>query len=314
VTEPARVRAVVSYGGNAFATRGEELTMAAQFRYAREALSHLRQLAQSELVLSHGNGPQVGHILIRVEEALGKAYRIPLEVCVAESEGELGYVIEQTLHNLMVDWECPRPIASLLTQVVVREDDPAFQHPDKPIGPHYDDARGAELARAGFVLREDAGRGLRRVVPSPRPIEIVQIEVVRRLLALGVVVVAAGGGGIPVVRTGGKLCGIEAVVDKDHASSLLARELDANLLVLVTGVPCAYRCFGGPEQEPIGLLDVGRARGLVDEGHFAPGSMLPKMQACIEFAAEPSRRAIICDAASVDAALAGRAGTIVEAR
>ena len=260
--------------------------MAGQFQFAREALASLRPLlaGDAHVLLTHGNGPQVGHILTRVEAALGKSYAIPLEVCVAESEGELGYVLDQTLHNLLVEWDQPRPIAGLLTQVIVDEHDPAFARPSKPIGPFYNAAQAVQLAQKGFSVVDDAGRGFRRVVPSPEPKEIVDAQVIDNLLQLGVFVIAAGGGGIPVVRNGGRLAGVEAVVDKDLTSALLGELLDAALMVILTGVPCAYRNFGRRDQQPIGRITIDQAQRLIGEGHFAPGSMLPKMEAAVRFA------------------------------
>ena len=308
------MRVICVLGGNAFVSPGGQLTMAGQFRFAREALGCLSPLLGEgvALVVSHGNGPQVGNILIRVEEALGKAYAIPLEVCVAESEGELGYVLEQSLYNLLAAQGTPRPIATLLTQVVVDADDPAFANPTKPIGPFYDTSGADELARHGFAVREDAGRGYRRVVASPQPREIVEAEVISRLLDLGVLVIAAGGGGIPVVRENGQLRGVEAVVDKDLAGALLGVRLEAELFVILTGVPCAYRYFGTPRQEPIGRVSVFEAEALVAEGHFAPGSMRPKVEAAIQFARGRRRTAMICDPPSLFRALERAAGTIVE--
>lgn len=306
-------RAIVVLGGNAFVPPHGRLTMAGQFRFAREALSRLRPLLQTDvqLLISHGNGPQVGHILIRVEEALGKAYSIPLEVCVAESEGELGYVLEQALHNVLFECGIHRPIAGLLTQVVVDRDDPAFADPTKPIGPFYDAQQAEQLTGRGFAMRQDARRGFRRVVPSPLPREIVEAEVIGRLLDMGVLVIAAGGGGIPVVREDGRLRGVEAVVDKDLTAALLGDVIGADLLVILTGVACAYRHFGAPEQQPIGRVSVEEARGLLEEGHFAPGSMGPKVAAAIQFASRPGRKAIICDPPSLSEALLGVAGTVV---
>jgi carbamate kinase len=309
-------RVVTVLGGNALVKAGQPLTMAGQFRFAAEALSYIRPLLapSSQLLITHGNGPQVGHILTRVEEALGKVYAIPLEVCVAESEGELGYVLAQTLHNLLDAMNTPRPIANLLTQVVVDADDPAFGQPSKPIGPFYTHAQADELRHKRFRVVEDSGRGYRRVVPSPRPKEIVETSVIEQLLSAGVIVIAAGGGGVPVVRENGYLRGVEAVVDKDLASALLGKTLGARLMVILTGVPCAYCCFGTARQQPIGRIDAHKARQLVLEGHFAPGSMLPKMQAAIEFATQPGAKAIICDPPSLTAALVGKAGTIVESQ
>ncbi|MCC7381759.1 MAG: carbamate kinase [Deltaproteobacteria bacterium] len=308
-----RRRVVIALGGNAFASPSQPLSMAGQFRFAEGALAALGPLLDPSwgLVLSHGNGPQVGHMLVRVEQSLGEAYALPLEVCVAESEGELGYVLLQSLYNVLLARGQPRPIASLLTQVIVDPADPAFQRPTKPIGPYYDDARAAHLRREGFVLREEPGRGHRRVVPSPRPQEIVDVEVVPRLLELGCSVIAAGGGGIPVVRKDGALHGIDAVIDKDHVAAMLADRVEAELLVILTGVPCVYRSFGRADQAPIAALDSVEARALVLDGHFAEGSMRPKVEAAAAFADRPGRTALICDPPSLVAALDGRAGTRV---
>lgn len=303
---------VAVLGGNAFVPRHGSLTMAGQFRYAREALSRLTPLLSARrLVLGHGNGPQVGHMLTRVEESLGKAYAIPLEVCVAESEGELGYVLLQTLHNVMTEQGAQRPIASLLTPVVVDADDPAFGTPTKPIGPRYDAERARALAARGFVMHEDCDGSYRRVVASPEPREIVDIDVIRSLLAMEVLVIAAGGGGIPVVRDGQRLRGIDAVIDKDLTAALLAERLGAELLVIVTDVPCAFRHFGTDRQTAIGTITAPEARALAAAGHFPAGSMGPKMEAAARFAARPGQRAIICDASTLGRALRGDGGTIV---
>jgi carbamate kinase len=288
--------------------------MAEQFRVAQCVLTRLEPLfrGETQVAITHGNGPQVGYMLMRVEEALGKAYSIPLEVCVAESEGELGYVLEQCLYNVLADSGINRPIASLLTQVVVDADDPAFAHPFKPIGPFYDAARAAELSRQGFAVRQDAGRGFRRVVPSPMPHEIIGIRLIERLLAEGAIVIAAGGGGIPVVKVDGRLRGVEAVIDKDAVSALLGEMLDAQLMLILTGVPCAYLNFGTTRQEAIRRINPGSLQGYLQERHFAPGSMQPKVEAAIRFCRRRGTRAIICDPDNVAAALEGRAGTIIE--
>ncbi|MHC4446719.1 MAG: carbamate kinase, partial [Planctomycetota bacterium] len=306
-------RAVILLGGHAFARPGEALTMAGQFKFAYQALRPLEPLlcSDAEIVITHGNGPQVGHILTRVEEALGKAYAIPLEVCVAESEGELGYVLVQTLFNLLSEGQCDREIVALLTQVVVDAADPAFEQPTKPIGPFYDKAEAEALMRQGFALREDAGRGYRRVVASPEPKEILEIDVIEQLLGRGVLTIAAGGGGIPVVRSNGLLRGVEAVVDKDLASALLGQAVGAGMMLMLTDVPCAYRHFGTPQQTPIGRITVEETRQLQSKGHFAVGSMGPKIEAAIRFCGRPGTRAIICDPASLPGALQGEAGTIV---
>ncbi len=307
-------RVVVVLGGNAFAGRGGEMTMAGQWRFAHEALAQLKPLIADDvqLMISHGNGPQVGHILTRVEATLGQAYSIPLEVCVAESEGELGYVLEQSLYNVLAESGRPEPIASLLTQVVVDEDDPAFANPTKPIGPFYSAAQADELRGKGFAVMEDAGRGYRRVVPSPQPREVIEIGVIRALVEMGVFVIAAGGGGIPVVRRGRQLHGVEAVIDKDLTAALIADKLHANSLVILTNVPCAYRNYNTPQQEPIGRVNTFELKQLLEENHFAPGSMRPKIEAAVRYVTRANRRAIICDPPSLARALEGTAGTIVE--
>jgi carbamate kinase len=196
--------------------------------------------------------------------------------------------------------------------VVVSRDDLAFADPTKPIGPFYDAARAAELSSQGFAVRQDAGRGFRRVVPSPAPLEIIGVDLIERLLAEGALVIAAGGGGIPVVRDDGRLRGVEAVIDKDAVSALLGEMLDARLLLIVTGVPCAYLNFGTSRQEPIGRIDPATLQGYLGEGHFAAGSMQPKIEAALRFCRRAGARAIICDANGIADALEGRAGTIVE--
>ncbi len=308
------MRAIVVLGGNAFASSTGKLTMAGQFAFAREVIDALGPLLEREveLVVGHGNGPQVGHMLIRVEQSLGEAYAIPLEVCVAESEGELGYVLDQSLYNVLAERDIHRPVVSVLTQVVVDEHDEAFAKPTKPIGPFYSAERAASLRAEGMCVVEDAGRGYRRVVASPAPVAIVEVEVIASLVASGAVVIAAGGGGIPVVRDGKKLRGVDAVIDKDRAAALLGEQLSADLLVVVTGVPCAYLDWGKSSQRPLGRVTPDEVRRYLAEGHFAPGSMGPKMDAVARFADAPGRRAIVCDPASVTAALRGQAGTIVE--
>jgi carbamate kinase len=288
--------------------------MAGQFHFARRAMEQLGPLLGSdvELVLGHGNGPQVGHMLIRVEQSLGQAYAVPLEVCVAESEGELGYVLQQSLHNVLVERGMPRPVVSVLTQVLVDRRDPAFSAPTKPIGPFYDASRAETLRGRGFVLHEDAeGRGHRRVVPSPEPVEVVEGDVVGQLLDLGVVVVAAGGGGVPVVERDGRFKGVDAVVDKDSSAALLAGHVGADLLVILTGVPCVYLDYSKATQRPIGHTTPAGLRGWAEQGHFPAGSMGPKVEAAVQFVDRPGRRAIICDPASLQDALHGEAGPVV---
>jgi carbamate kinase len=306
-------RIVVVFGGNAFANPGGVMTMESQLKFARSAVTELMPLLSdnTQLLISHGNGPQVGHILTRVEAALGKAYTIPLEVCVAESEGEIGYVLEQSIYNVLAAHRKTRSTVSLLTQVVVDADDRAFQNPTKPVGPFFTEAQALHLRECGLPVVEDAGRGYRRVVSSPRPKEILEIDIIEQLVAMGIIVIAAGGGGIPVIKTKGQLQGVEAVVDKDLTAALLANQLDAHKLIILTCVPCAYEHYRTERQRPIGTVSRNRARALLTDGHFEPGSMQPKIQAAIDFVSRPGRQAIICDPPSLRRALDGSAGTIV---
>ena len=303
---------VISLGGNAFAGANEAMTMSGQFAFAAATLEPLSRFldSDSQLLVTHGNGPQVGYILTRVEEALGKAYSLPLEVCVAESEGEIGYVLQQTLHNLT---RGRHPVATLLTQVLVDANDPAFLNPTKPVGPWFELQQAATLEAAGIALVYDSdGRG-RRVVPSPRPISIVEVQVIRQMLELGVIVIAAGGGGIPVVERNGRLEGVEAVVDKDLATALLAVAIEADLLVLVTGVPGVYTNFLSDDACLLEHIHPDELEALASVGHFPPGSMGPKVEAAIHYVRATGKRAVICQPGDLVQAIAGKLGTIIDA-
>lgn len=305
-------RRVVLLGGNAFAAEGGEMTMAGQFRFAEEALERIASIFEGdgELLLAHGNGSQVGHMLARVEAALEESYRLPLEVCVAETEGELGYVLQQTLHNVLQERGVQRSVVSVVTQTVVSDGDPALGRPTKPIGPLYDASRARELEEQGYTMREEEG-GWRRVVPSPEPLEILELDVLDSLLRGGVVVCAAGGGGIPVVRgSDGRLTGIEGVVDKDLSGALIASQLGAEELVILTSVPCAYLDFGLDSQRPLQLATPAELEELLRGDHFGAGTMAPKIEAARRFA-ENGGTTIITDVDSLEEALAGRAGTTV---
>ncbi len=304
-------RLVISLGGNAFAAAGDEMTMSGQFAFARRTLAPLEGLLGSDrqLLITHGNGPQVGYILTRVEEALGKAYALPLEVCVAESEGEIGYVLQQTLHNLTGG---RRPVATLLTQVLVDGADPAFTQPTKPVGPWFEGEQVTALEQAGIELVRDRAGRARRVVASPAPLAIVEIDVIRQMLDLGVVVIAAGGGGIPVVAVDGALEGVEAVVDKDLVTALLAQAIGATQMILVTGVQGVYRDFASERAHLLSRTHPAELEELAGAGHFPAGSMGPKVEAAIGFVRATGNRAVICQPADLPEAILGRAGTIVE--
>jgi carbamate kinase len=288
---------VVALGGNALMRPGERGTAAEQLANLRRAVTALRPLLEKPaLVLTHGNGPQVGNELIRQERAADEAPPLPLWLAVAQTQAEIGALIAAEL----------RPDANatcILTHVRVAADDPAFDRPSKPIGPFYAAAQAEQLERErGWVTVADANRGHRRVVPSPQPLEIVELDVIRRLSESGVVI-ACGGGGIPVVRRGGRLAGVDAVIDKDRASALLARGLGAERLVILTEVPAVYRNFGGPGQEELRTLTTAEAKELLPT--LAEGSMRPKVEAAIAF----GRETLITNFDALESALAGEGGT-----
>jgi carbamate kinase len=302
------VTAVVALGGNALMRPGQRGTAAEQRANLREACEALRPLlGEDELVITHGNGPQVGNELLRHERAADEAPPLPLYLAVAQTQAEIGALIESELAPV-----ADRAVACLLTHVVVDEDDPAFAEPTKPVGPFYDEAHAHELEREReWRIVHDSGRGWRRVVPSPLPLEVVELESIRSLLGGGAIVVACGGGGIPVARRDGRLAGLDAVIDKDRASSLLARKLGADRLVILTEVPAVYRDFGTDSQQELRELGVDEAGGLVPE--LAAGSMRPKIEAAIEFVRATGHEALITSPAALGAALAGEAGTHITA-
>ena len=300
--------AVVALGGNALMRPGERGTAAEQRANLREACAALRPLLGEErLVVTHGNGPQVGNELLRQERAAAEAPPLPLYLAVAQTQAEIGALIESELAPV-----AGRPVACLLTHVLVAEDDPAFEEPTKPIGPFYDEAKARDLeAERGWKVVHDAGRGWRRVVPSPAPLEVVELDAIRSLLASGTIVVACGGGGIPATRRGEHLAGIDAVIDKDRASALLARGLDAERLVILTEVPAVYSGFGTDHQQELRELSADDAANLLPE--LAAGSMRPKVEASVEFVRATGREALITSPAALGEALEGRSGTHIHA-
>ena len=296
--------AVVALGGNALMRPGERGTAAEQRTNLREACAALRPLLEErELVVTHGNGPQVGNELLRQERAAAEAPPLPLYLAVAQTQAEIGALIESELEPV-----AERPVACLLTHVLVAEDDLAFQKPTKPVGPFYDEAKARELEQErGWSVVHDAGRGWRRVVPSPAPLEVVELDAIRALLASGRIVVACGGGGIPATRRGEHLAGVDAVIDKDRASSLLARGLAANRLVILTEVPAVYAGFRSEHERELRELSADEAEAL--EPELAAGSMRPKVEACVEFVRATGHEALITSPAALADALAGHSGT-----
>ena len=298
--------AVVALGGNALMRPGERGTAAEQRANLREAAAALRPLLdEPELVVTHGNGPQVGNELIRQERAAEEAPPLPLYLAVAQTQAEIGALIESELSPV-----AGRPVVCLLTHVLVDEDDPAFEEPTKPVGPFYDETKARQLEdERGWQVVHDAGRGWRRVVPSPVPLQVVELEAIRSLLASGSIVVACGGGGIPATRRGDHVAGIDAVIDKDRASSLLARALGADRFVILTEVPAVYANFGTDQQQELRELSVDDAGALLPE--LAAGSMRPKVEASVEFVRATGREALITSPAALGDALEGRTGTRV---
>jgi carbamate kinase len=295
---------VIALGGNALLKRGEKLSIGTQEKNVRAAVKSIKNITKKHhAVVSFGNAPQVGNIMIQVESALGKAYPVPLHVAVAESEGEIGYLLVQALHN-----ELKKPVVSILTQVIVDKNDIAFKNPTKPIGPYYSKKEMTILRKKGYVMKKING-GYRRVVASPRPLRIVEAPIIKKLASMNIITIAAGGGGIPVFKKHG-LHGIDAVIDKDLASSCLAKSIGAQLLLILTDVPCAYINYGKKNQKELRKLSIKEAKKLLKEGHFPAGSMGPKIQASIEFA-ESGGKAIITNFASLKKAMKGKAGTIV---
>jgi len=293
---------VIALGGNALGAG----TAAQQLEALRETCAAIEPLVREvQVVITHGNGPQVGNELLRQERAADEVPPLPLYLAVAQTQAEIGAMIETQLAGAV-----GRPVACLLTHVHVAPDDPAFERPTKPIGPFYSDEQAQELRQQrGWQLVEDAGRGFRRVVPSPQPLDIVELSSIRALLETGAIAVACGGGGIPVVTRNGYLKGVDAVIDKDRASSLLARALGADRFVILTEVPAVYANFGTDQQQELRELSVDDAGALLPE--LAAGSMRPKVEASVEFVRATGREALITSPAALGDALEGRTGTRV---
>ncbi len=306
--------AVVAIGGNSLITDPEHQSVEDQYLAAAETDHHIANMVASgwNVVVTHGNGPQIGFILRRSEMARHELHEVPLEVCGADTQGAIGYLLQQNLLNDFKRMGLPERVVTLVTQVEVSADDPAFQHPAKPIGTFMTETEALERRTVdGWDVMEDSGRGWRRVVASPHPLRVVELDAVDRLLKAGYVVIAAGGGGIPVVADGqGCLVGVPAVIDKDHVSALLATELHADLLLISTSVDQVALNFGQPDQRWVDLLSSADARRYLAEGtHFRPGSMEPKVRAILAFLDAGGSEAIVTSPSAIEEAIAGRAGT-----
>ncbi len=305
--------AVVAIGGNSLIKDGTHQSVPDQLNAVRETAVHIAGMIEQgwNVVITHGNGPQVGFILLRSELASNVLHTVPLDSCGADSQGAIGYMIQQSLHNEFLCRGIRRQCVTVVTQVLVDSNDPAMQNPSKPIGSFYkeEEAR-AKMNKEGWVMSEDAGRGWRRVVPSPIPREIIERDVIDTLIKNGFIVVAVGGGGIPVVRDkAGNLAGVEGVIDKDLASSLLASELNAELLLISTAVEKAALNFKKPNQLDLDRITLSEAKRYYEEGHFAKGSMGPKIKAIINYLERGGRAALITMPETIGKALAGQTGT-----
>jgi carbamate kinase len=306
--------AVVAIGGNSLITDPAHQSVEDQYLAAAETDHHIANLVASgwKVVVTHGNGPQIGFILRRSELARGELHEVPLEVCGADTQGAIGYLLQQNLLNDFKRMGLPERVVTIVTQVEVSADDPAFDHPAKPIGAFMTQVEAVERRRVdGWDVMEDAGRGWRRVVASPHPLRIVELDAVDRLVDAGYVVIAAGGGGIPVVAgPDGILVGVPVVIDKDHASALLASELRADLLLISTSVEQVALNFGRPDQRWVDHLSREEARRYLDEGtHFRAGSMEPKIRAILAFLDAGGKEAIVTSPSKIEAAIKGEAGT-----
>jgi carbamate kinase len=309
--------AILAVGGNSLILDEKHKTVQDQYGAAEQTCVHIAGLIQRgyRMVVTHGNGPQVGFILRRSELSRHELHEVPLDSCGADSQGAIGYQIQRAMHNVTRGWPKPPVVATVVTQVLVDKNDPSFQKPSKPIGSFMkeDDAK-AHRDQDGWAVVEDAGRGWRRVVGSPRPKKIMELDAIKTLLDAGVVVVAVGGGGIPVVlKEDGTLIGADAVIDKDLATSLLAAELKADLLIISTAVEKVCLNYKKPNQKDLDRVTLAEAKQYLAEGHFAPGSMKPKIEAVIEFLENGGKEAIITDPPHLVQAVEGKTGTRIVA-
>ena len=307
--------AVVAIGGNSLIKDKNHKTVPDQYAATAETCKHIADMILEgyNVVITSGNGPQVGFILRRSELASHELHEVPLDYCGADTQGAIGYMIQRALHNEFAKRNVNKHAASIVTQVLVSKDDPAFKNPAKPIGSFMDEKEAKKRKDAdGWEVKEDSGRGWRRVVASPIPIQIVELPAIKTLIANGIIVYAVGGGGIPVIENDeGELEGAAAVIDKDRASALLATGLNAEILLISTAVEKAYLNFGKDNQEPIDKIDHVKAEQYLEEGHFAAGSMKPKIEACIDFIKKGGQMAIITDPPNITRALHGETGTCI---
>lgn len=312
-----RKTALIAFGGNAILPDNQRGLQSEQMKNAQKAARLMIHVVKKgyDLIIVHGNGPQVGNLLIQMEEAITKIPPFSLEVCDAMTEGSMGFMLEKAIINELRKNSLDKEVATLVTQVVVDRDDPAFENPTKPIGPFYSKYRAQMLTRQKkWKMIEDAGRGYRQVVPSPKPIDIVPKRIIRDMVHSGKIVITAGGGGIPVIINGnGLFQGVEAVIDKDYAASLIAREAKVDLFIILTNVERVYLNYGTEKEQPIDVMSIDQALTYISEGQFPSGSMAPKIKAAIEYIQEGGTEVLITSANYLKAAFIHRSGTRIRA-
>ncbi len=305
---------VIALGGNAIKPAGQKGTYEEQYESVNKTTEHIAKLIETgnKVIITHGNGPQVGDLLLQHDSAKKQVPPFPMFMCGAQSQGSIGFLIQQTLQNHLFKKKIEVDVATIITQVLVDKDDPAFSNPTKPVGPFYEKEEDfAEEKVKGFAFIEDAGRGFRRVVASPIPKEIVELNSIRNVSDSGIVVIASGGGGIPVVNRDGNYQGVDAVIDKDRAGQLLATKLGADVFMILTDVEKVALNFNTPEQKDISNLSLVECKKYMQEGHFAEGSMLPKIQAAVAFVENGGEKAVITSPSKALEALTGETGTII---
>ena len=304
--------AVIAIGGNSITKAGQVGTIKEQFANAAETAEHVASIIARgwDVVLTHGNGPQVGNVLMRVELAAPYVYTLPLDTCDSDTQGGMGYMLQQVLGNALKKRGVNKPIATIITQVLVDENDPAFKNPTKPIGPFFSQLEAERRkTERGWDIVEDVGRGWRRVVPSPFPLEVIEEDVIRRCVQSGIIVIACGGGGIPVARRDNELHGVEAVIDKDRASALLALKISADMLLISTAVEKVAINYRKSNEQWVDRFTISEVERYLAEGQFPPGSMGPKMESAVAYLKGGGQRVIISTPEKLCDALDGKTGT-----
>lgn len=308
--------ALIAFGGNAILPKTQRGLQSEQIKNAQKAAQLMIYIVKRgyDLIVVHGNGPQVGNLLIQMEESITKVPPFSLEVCDAMTEGSMGFMLEKAMVNELRKNSVDKDVATLITQVVVDREDPAFENPTKPVGPFYTKYRAQMLRREKkWAMIEDSGRGYRKVVPSPKPIDVIPKRIIQNLVHSGKIVIALGGGGIPVIINGrGLFEGVEAVIDKDYAASLVAREVKADLFIILTNVDRVCLNYGTPDEEPIEVMTVKQAEEHISQGQFPPGSMGPKIKAAIEYIQGGGKEVLITSANHLKASLINRSGTKIK--